>query len=174
MRSYAGMTKRLLALLVGVALAACSGSNNSQTTDPINSIVAGQLTIALSKTSYNASELNPSSGGVRATLGNTADQTFYSMIGDAFNGASEQNPLYVANGSDASLERQQGSDWVAVNGVQMIEGVKVVSILPGRSYDLIVQSSAAPPGNYRIVIAYRNTATASATRRAASATFEVR
>jgi hypothetical protein len=168
------MRNRLLALLVGGALAGCSGSGNRQTTDPIDSIVAGQLTIALSKTSYNVSDLNPSSGGVRATLGNTADQTFFSMIGDAFNGAIEQNPLYVANGSDASLERQQGSDWVAVNGVQMIEGVKVVSILPGKSYDLVVQSGAATPGNYRIVIAYRTTATASATRRAVSATFEVR
>jgi len=136
--------------------------------------VAGQLTIALSKSTYSTSELNPSSGGVRATLGNTADQTFYSMIGDAFNGAAEQNPLYVANGSDASLERQQGSDWVAVTGVQMIEGVKIVSIRPGKSYDLIVQSSAATAGNYRIVVAYRNTATGSASLRSVSPTFEVR
>ena len=168
------MTKRIVALLFGAALAACSGSESSQTTDPTNSIVAGQLTVSLSKASYAASELTPSSGGVRATLHNTADQAFYSMIGDAFNGAAEQSPLYVANGSDASLERQQGSDWVAVSGVQMIEGVKVVSIKPGKSYDLIVQSSSAPAGQYRIVVAYRNTATADATRRAVSATFEVR
>lgn len=167
------MTKRTLALLAASVLAACSGSNNKQTTDPTNSIVAGQLTITLSRTTYSASELNPSSGGIKATLGNTADQTFYSMIGDAFNGAIEQNPLYVANGSDASLERQEGSDWVGVSGVQMVEGVKVVSIHPGKSYDLIVQSSAANAGRYRIVVAYRNTATGATTQRAVSAIFQI-
>jgi hypothetical protein len=119
--------------------------------------------------------LSPSSGqGVRATLGNTADQSFYSRLGDAFNGALDQNPLFVANGSDASLEREQGSDWVAVTGAVLIEGVKIVSLQPGKSYDLIAQTSAATAGRYRIVVAYRNSVTAEPTQRAVSATFEVR
>jgi hypothetical protein len=171
------MTKRILALLlvVGGALAACSGHDNGQATDPTNSIAAGQITIALAKTVYTMGELSPSSGqGVRATLGNTADQSFYSRLGDAFNGALDQNPLFVANGSDASLEREQGSDWVAVTGAVLIEGVKIVSLQPGKSYDLIAQSSAATAGRYRIVVAYRNSVTAEPTQRAVSATFEVR
>lgn len=169
------MTNRILVLLVGGVLAACSGSDNGQSTDPPNSIAAGQITIALPKTSYTVAELSPSSGtGVRATVGNSADQTFYSMIGDAFNGAVDQNPLYVSNGSDASLEREQGTDWVAVSTGQMIEGLKVVSIQPGKSYDLIAQSNSVTAGHYRIVIAYRASATGDATRRAVSATFEVR
>ena len=169
------MTRRILALLVGGALAACSGSDNGQTTDPANSIAAGQITIALPKSTYTVAELSPSSGlGLRATLGNSADQTFYSMIGDAFNGAIDQNPLYVSNGSDASLERQQGTGWVAVSTGQMIEGLKVVSIQPGKSYELIAQSSAVTAGSYRIVVAYRTSTTGEATRRAVSATFEVR
>jgi hypothetical protein len=169
------MMKGILTFVVGATLAACSGSDKGQTTDPTNSIVAGQVTITLSKTTYSVAELSPSSGaGVRATLGNTADQTFYSMIGDAFNGAIDQNPLYVANGSDASLEREQGSDWVAVSTGQMIEGLKVVSIQPGKSYDLIAQSSGATAGRYRITVAYRNSATGEVARRATSAIFEVR
>ena len=169
------MTNRLLTLLVAGALAACSGYDNSQTTDPTNSIVAGQLTITLPKNIYTTGDLNPGSGqGVRATLGNTSDQPFYSMIGDAFNGAIDQSPLFVANGSDASLEREQGSDWVAVTGMQMVEGVKVVSIQPGKSYELIAMSNGATAGRYRIVVSYRNSATAEPTRRVTSAIFEVR
>jgi hypothetical protein len=169
------MKNRMLTVLVASALAACSGHDNSAATDPTNSIVAGQVTITLPKNIYSAADLNPGSGqGVRATLGNTSDQSFYSMIGDAFNGAIDQSPLFVANGSDASLEREQGSDWVAVTGVQMIEGVKVVSIQPGKSYELIAQSNGATAGRYRIVVAYRNSATAEPTRRATSAIFEVR
>lgn len=168
------MKSRIFALVLGVALAACSDSDHLMA-DPPNSIAAGQLTIALPKTIYTVAELNPASGqGIRATLGNSADQTFYSMLGDAFNGAIDQNPLFVANGSDASLEREQGSDWVAVSGVQMIEGVKVVSIQPGKSYDLIAHSSGATAGRYRIVVAYRNTQNAEPTRRVTSAIFEVR
>jgi len=174
MRSWASMKSRIFALVLGVALAACSDSDHLMA-DPPNSIAAGQLTIALPKTIYTVAELNPASGqGIRATLGNSADQTFYSMLGDAFNGAIDQNPLFVANGSDASLEREQGSDWVAVSGVQMIEGVKVVSIQPGKSYDLIAHSSGATAGRYRIVVAYRNTQNAEPTRRVTSAIFEVR
>lgn len=172
--SWAGMKKQILALIVSGAIAACSGYDNGQTTDPTNSIVAGQVTIALPKTVYTIAELSPSGSGVRATLGNTSDQTFYSMLGDAFNGAIDQNPLFVANGSDASLQRQQGSDWVAVSGLNLVEGVKVVSIQPGKSYDLIAQSNAVTAGQYRIVVAYRNSATAEATQRTVSSTFEVR
>jgi len=136
---------------------------------------AGVVTIALPKNIYTTAELNPSSGqGIRATLGNTSDQPFYSMLGDAFNGAIDQNPLFVANGSDASLEREQGSDWVAVSGVQMIEGVKVVSIQPGKSYELIAHATSATAGRYRIVVNYRNSAKAEPTRRVVSAIFEVR
>src|SRR4029079_9532414 len=100
---------------------------------------------------------------VRATLANTADHPFYSMLGDAFNGAIDQNPLFVANGSDASLEREQGSDWVAGSVCQRLEGVKVVCIQPGKSYDLIAPSSGATAGRYRIVVAYRNTQNAEPT-----------
>lgn len=175
MRGWASMKNRILALMIGAVLAGCSGYDNSQSTDPNNSIAAGVLTIALPKNIYTTAELNPSSGqGVRATLGNTSDQPYYSMLGDAFNGAIDQNPLFVSNGSDASLEREQGSDWVAVSGVQMIEGVKVVSIQPGKSYELIAHSSSATAGRYRIVVAYRNSVTADPTRRVVSATFEVR
>jgi hypothetical protein len=49
-----------------------------------------------------------------------------------------------------------------------------VSIQPGKSYELIAQSSGAIAGVYRIVVAYRTSATAEPTRRVTSATFEVR
>jgi hypothetical protein len=169
------MTTRSLLLLFGSVLAACSANDSLQTTDPVSGIVAGQITIALAKTTYSVSDLTPSSGqGVRATLGNTADQPFYSRIGDAFNGAAEQSPLFVANGSDAALEREQGSDWIAVTGMQLVEGVKVVTLRPGKTYELIAQSSAAAAGRYRITIVYREAPTAEATRRVTSAVFDVR
>ncbi len=175
MPGLADMPNRFFAVVLVAALAACSGDGYRQSTDPTNSIVAGQLTITLPKTVYTTTELSPSSGqGIRATLGNSADQPFYSMLGDAFNGAAEQSPLFVAMGSDASLEREQGSDWVAVSGAVLIEGVKIVSLQPGKSYELIAHAGAATAGRYRIVVAYRNSATAEATHRAVSATFDVK
>src|SRR5262245_34218968 len=145
------MSIRTLALLFTSVLAACSGSNRA--TDPLDNLAAGQVTITLSKTTYSTSDLSPSSGqGVRATLGNTADHPFYSMIGDAFNGSAEQSPLFVAVGSDASIEREDGSVWVAVTSAHLIEGVKVVSLLPGKSYELVALASPATAGRYRIVL----------------------
>jgi hypothetical protein len=149
--------------------------SGDQATDPVNGIAAGSITIALPKTTYSTSDLSPSSGqGVRATLGNSADQPFYSRIGDAFNASAEQNPLFVANGSDASLEREQGSSWVAVTGVALIEGVKIVALQPGQSYELIAHASApVSPGRYRFVLAYRDAPSAESTRRVTSAIFTV-
>src|SRR5262245_4258747 len=165
------MSIRILALLVASVLAACS-SNDPQVADP--TIAAGQITLTLPKTTYSTSDLSPSSGqGIRATLGNTADQPFYSMIGDAFNGAAEQTPLFVAVGSDASIEREEGSAWVAVTSAHLVEGVKVVSLLPGKSYELVALASPATAGRYRIVLAYRDAPNSAPTRRV-SATFEVR
>src|SRR5678809_1156331 len=80
MRSWASMKSRIFALVLGVALAACSDSDHL-VADPPSSIAAGQLTIALPKAIYTVAELNPASGqGIRATLGNSADQTFYSTV----------------------------------------------------------------------------------------------
>jgi hypothetical protein len=166
------MSTRILAVLLASLVAGCS-SNNRDATDP--TFAPGQITVTLPKTTYSTSDLSPSSGqGVRATLGNSADQPFYSMIGDAFNGAAEQSPLFVAVGSDASIEREEGSAWVAVTSAHLVEGVKVVSLLPGKTYELIALASPVTAGRYRIVVAYRDAPNSSPTRRAVSAIFEVR
>ena len=166
------MSIRILAILVASLAAGCSSSDR-QTTDP--TIAAGQVTITLPKTTYSTSDLSPSSGqGVRATLGNAADQPFYSMVGDAFNAALEQSPLFVAVGSDASIEREEGSAWVAVTSAHLVEGVKVVSLLPGKSYELIALASPVTAGRYRIVVAYSDAPNSAPSRRVVSAIFEVR
>ena len=166
------MSIRILAVLLASLVAGCS-SNNRDATDP--TLAPGQITVTLPKTTYSTSDLSPSSGqGVRATLGNSADQPFYSMIGDAFNGAAEQSPLFVAVGSDASIEREEGSAWVEVTSAHLVEGVKVVSLLPGKTYELIALASPVTAGRYRIVVAYRDAPNSAPTRRAVSAIFEVR
>jgi len=165
------MSIRILTGLVALLVAGCASSDR-ETTNP--TIAAGEVTITLPKTTYTASDLSPSSGqGVRATLANAADQPFYSMIGDAFNGAAEQSPLFVAVGSDASIEREEGSAWVAVTSAHLIEGVKVVSLLPGKSYELIALASPVTAGRYRIVVGYRDAPNSAPSRRAVSAIFEV-
>jgi hypothetical protein len=168
----------LIIALAAAGLTACSSNSAispEAETDAQNQIAAGKVQVSVGKRAYSPADLGPSGVGVNATLNNSADQTFYSKLGDAFNSAAEQNPLSVSNGSDATLEREEGARWVAVQTPQMIEGVKAVELRPGKSYELVARASAAvPTGRYRIVVAYRSAASDEVTARATSAVFDVR
>jgi hypothetical protein len=163
---------RTLTLALAAA-AACS----SETLQPeLDDAAVAALEITVPKAAYTHAELDVGSGpGLRARIVNQTGQAYYSRLGDAFNGAVEQDPVWVANGSDGALQRADGASWVAVDGVFLIEGIREVRLGAGKSYELIAHTPAsAPAGRYRVVVSYRSAPGGAVTGRAASAAFEVR
>ena len=161
-----------------VWLLTAASSCGSATVDPSQSPASGSATLSVvtEKSSYARAEVLASSTGVRGTITNTSDRTVYARMGDAFNSAAEQDPIYVASGSDASLERADGNAWAGVDAALLIEGIRVIELRPGRAYSFIAHTgSAAQAGSYRVTVGFRESYGASQTAgRASSATFEIR
>jgi hypothetical protein len=157
-------------LALSLTLAALLGSCSSDASGPLIQ-TSSSLTITIEKASYTWDEVHVGSGpGVRGTITNVSDRTFTARLGDGFAG-EEQDLLYVANGSDGALERAEGSAWIAVSGAQLIEGVRQVTLRPGRTYGFIAQPSGEKrTGTYRIVVTFRD----GEEHRVISQTFEVR
>jgi hypothetical protein len=161
-----------LAVAAGVlaGLGACSSSASGPALND------GTLQVVVPQSSYSRSALDASSGGagIHAQVVSTTD--LYARVGDAFNGAIEQDPVYVVMGSDAELQRQENGSWVPVAVPVMVEGVRAVLLRAGHTYALVAHAN--PPiatGVYRLVIKARATANAAApVAQATSATFEVR
>jgi len=160
-------------MTIALAIVACGSTTEALQTAEFSP--AG-LTLSIDKSAYSRADLDPGSGnGVRATLVGSTEQPYYSRLGDAFNGALDQNPLFVAEGSDGSLERQSGGSWVKVVGVPLVEGVREVVISTSKSYSLIAHAS--PPiqaGTYRISLKLRGTAGGPVSATITSPPFEVR
>ena len=160
-------------LAAAAAIVACAGS---ATDVPLsNEVNANGLSVVTEKTSYSVAELSPGNVGVRATLTAARDKAYYSNLGDAFNGAVDQNPLYVAEGSDGILERQSGDSWVKASSGILVEGVREVVLTPGKSYSLF--ASVSPPiqaGTYRLTVYVRESPGGERALAVRSATFEVR
>ena len=168
------MRPHLLPLTLALAAAAACSSDES---DPLAADVSlAGLEVTLPQTTYARSDLDITSGpGVRARIVNGTAQPYYSRLGDAFNGAVEQDPLWVATGSDGALERADGAAWAAVEGVFLVEGVREVTLRTGKSNELIAHAPpGVAPGRYRIVVALRPAPGAAVAVRVASPTFEVR
>jgi hypothetical protein len=160
--------------LIALVIVACGG----QTTEAVGpaDVLPQGPTLTTDKSVYSRADLDPGSGqGVRATLDGSSEKSFYSRLGDAFNGAVDQDPLFVAEGSDGALERQSGGNWVKAAGVPLVEGVREIVIARGKSYTVIAHLSApVQAGTYRITIKIRETAGGTASATVASQPFEVR
>jgi hypothetical protein len=164
------LTRTAIAMLV----VACGG----QTAEvlPAADISPSGLTLTTEKSTYSRADLDPGTGpGVRATLVGSSAKAYYSRLGDAFNGALDQNPLFVAEGSDGAVERQSGGTWAKVAGVPLVEGVREIVITPAKSYSVIAHASAPiQAGTYRITIKIRDAAGGAVSATIASPPFEVR
>src|SRR5215208_8002839 len=111
---------------------ACSSSTSEI---PLATADATTPTVTTDKSVYTRADMDISTGqGVHATLVASPVKAYYARLGDAFNSAVDQNPLYVAEGSDGMLERQSGESWVKIQGSILVEGVREVVIAPNKTY----------------------------------------
>ena len=113
---------------------------------------------------------------IDATLSNNGTREYYARLGDGFNFAEEQSQLYVANGSDAYLERSESAEWVAAERATLIEGVGVVVLRPGGSYLLMAYVTGPRiTGVFRLRVEYdRDADGAEAAGESVSNSFEIR
>jgi hypothetical protein len=162
---------------VGLSVVVMSCSTPVDSTEPNSQIAAGTVVITLDKSTYTWNEA--STEGVRGTLRNTSDATVYSKLGDAFNSAIKQDPVFISYGSDGSVERSAGSDqWLKAETAILIEGTKFIMMRPGESYQFIAPlSGTAQSGTYRIAVTHRSTMNdeeRAAVKTSYSANFEIR
>jgi hypothetical protein len=115
--------------------------------------------------------------GITATVRNEGPGLRYSRVGDASAG-EEQDNLFAAEGSHATLERLSGTTWTVVPRPVAIEGTKLVRLEIGKNYSLSATfPSPVAAGIYRVRFGYTDVNTspeAAAKFTANSATFEVR
>lgn len=97
----------------------------------------GVLSIQTSKNVYDwSADAVEGTLLVTATVTNTGSAPVYARVGDAFNGAEEQQTIFAAEASDGRVERLAGDTWLTLPGAHLVEGFKTVVLLPGRSYTL--------------------------------------
>jgi hypothetical protein len=156
------------ALLVGCVISKSDAPLSTELSDT-------GFSLATEKTTYSVADLAPGAAGIRATLTAARDKPYYARLGDAFNGAADQDPLYLAEGSDGVVERQSGDTWVKISSGILVEGVREVVLTPGKTYSLFVTFS--PPvqtGTYRLTVFVRASSGGDQTLAIQSATFGVR
>lgn len=161
------MRPTVFVAVVAITTAACHDGTPTALRDPDApppQIAAGDVRVAVQKTSFTRDEASVATGaGIRGTITNTSDRTLFAKLGDAFNSAAEQDPVYIAGGSDGMLERLEGSSWAGVTTAHLVEGVRVIDLRPGKTYTFVAHASnALSAGTYRVTIAYRASANASA------------
>lgn len=163
------LLSRRPALLLLAVLTACGSSVDAlSTVSPggINSAGgANAITIALRKTSYGWEESSFNGDGVLATITNPGLRDYYSRIGDGFNSAVEQSPVFIALGTDAAIERlNTDGTWSVMPTGVLVEGTKVVKLKAGGSYEL--RGNLSEPrqvGTMRIRLRYFTTTDATGT-----------
>ena len=106
MRSFNPLRIAAAALVV-----ACAGSSSDL---PFaTEISAGGLSLATDKTTYSIADVSPGAAGIRATLTAAVDKPYYAKLGDAFNGAVDQNPAalrHVARSERIPVDRAAQDD----------------------------------------------------------------
>ncbi|MFN8580445.1 MAG: hypothetical protein U0163_05630 [Gemmatimonadaceae bacterium] len=115
--------------------------------------------------------------GFQATLRNGGARSLYTKIGDAFNGAIEQDPLYTSLGSDAEVEVQRSTGvWSSITVGLLTEGTRFVELKPGKSYRLMATGDPTTfRGQARVRVRYSENADGSGQQSVAySNTFEIR
>ncbi|MCC6317562.1 MAG: hypothetical protein IT361_07715 [Gemmatimonadaceae bacterium] len=122
-----------------VLLAAC-GTSTGGTEPPTPQApadAANILTVSTRKATYPWNEVSFAGDGIVATIANLSTRDYFSRIGDFFGGSGDQDPVYIAGGTDAAVERlaADGSWTVLPTGI-LIEGSKVVGLRSGKTYEL--------------------------------------
>jgi hypothetical protein len=162
----------LICVAAAALLAACSSSSSEV---QISDLAVSGLSVTAEKTTYSAADINAGEDGVRATLTAATDQPFYARLGDAFNGAVDQNPIYLAAGTDGTAERQSGSTWVAAESGILVEGVREVVLSPGKTYTMLATlARPVQSGTYRLRVSVRDQSGGNVTRTVVSPTFQIR
>jgi hypothetical protein len=125
---------------------------------------AGSLVIQV-PSSVSSSVINVGGIGLEATLFNSTNRMLYANVGDAFNGADEQNPLVTTAGSDAVVEGKNSYGvWSPLDQGVMVEGTKYVTLKPGTTYRLIsIIGAPTFRGQARIRVRYSTTPDATGT-----------
>ena len=96
----------------------------------------GKLEIRTEKSDYSPEDFNGDFAFISATLVNTTTDTFYSCLGDFYGGIDQDN-LFAAGNADGYFEVSNGKNiWKELPSPLLIEGSKVVRILPSKIYKL--------------------------------------
>jgi hypothetical protein len=162
----------LIRIAAAAILAACSSSSSEV---QFSDLSTDGLSLTAEKASYSAADINSDKDGVGAKLVIAADRSFYSRIGDAFNGALDQNPIYIAAGTDGAIERQSGDSWTAAESGILVEGVREVVLSAGKTYVALVPlSHPVPTGTYRLRVSVRDKSGGDVTRTIVSPAFQIR
>lgn len=135
-----------------------SGCNKS-IIQPDEEGFAGKLEIKTEKSEYYTKDFNGNSVSVSATVFNTSTDTFYSSLGD-FYGGIDQEILFMAGNTDGYFEIYSGiNNWKELSRPILIEGSKVVRILPSKKYTLIASAflDSSNFGRCRLRINYYKT-----------------
>lgn len=160
-----------LPLLAVLGLVAACGSSvdvsSDFTSNPagVTTGAANVITISLRKSSYGWEESSFNGTGILATISNPNGRPYHARIGDAFNAAAEQSPVYIALGTDAAIERQNtDGTWSVMPTGVLVEGSKVVTLRAGGTYEL--RGNLSEPrqvGTMRIRLRYFTTTDATGT-----------
>ncbi|MEN8191613.1 MAG: hypothetical protein ABFS12_02275 [Bacteroidota bacterium] len=138
-------------------LLTCSDDGITEISDQ-DDIYKDYLQIQTAKSQYSHSEdFHNSYAHISGTVTNTTQDTFYSKLGDAFNSSIDQDVFLIANKTDGFYEfKNSSNNWASVEQGHLIEGSKVIRILPETQYTVqataIIDSNQT--GNFRLRIQY--------------------
>ena len=155
MRNYLVMLTSFFIVLFG-----CNETiiDNSLTT---NEGFSKKLEIKTQKSEYKMGEdFNNNFAAVSATVFNTSSDTFYANLGDGFSDGVDQDNLLMAEGTDGYFELFVAKNsWEQLPRGILIEGSKVVRILPSKLYTLqgTAYLNSDSVGKFRLRINYYKT-----------------
>lgn len=137
----------------------CSKENNPLS--PNEKEFSGNLEIKTEKSEYYIDEdFSSSFAIIFATVFNTSSDTFYSNLGDGFLEGIDHNSLFIAKGNDGYFEKNIGNNnWEQLNRGILIEGSKIIRILPSKKYNLqgTAYIDSKTVGKFRLKINYYKT-----------------
>ena len=101
---------------------------------------AGKLQIKTEKSKYYRQDFNGNFASVSATVINTSTDTFYTNMGDFYGGIDQDN-LLIAKGNDGYFEAStEKNSWEQLPLPLLIEGSKIIRILPSKKYILMASA----------------------------------
>jgi hypothetical protein len=175
-QSFASISLRSAAFLVGFL--ACTSPAEVDDAANLTPNAGNALTVTVAKTSWTWNEVSGAAGsGLQATVRNSSSRSLRSFLGDAFNGATEQADLYLAEQSGGgAVEWRDGSGtWQPVSLGVLAEGVKAVTLRPAGSYTLTaLLAGTRRTGTFRIRLDYYDEPGGTERQSDYSAPFDVR